>query len=189
MKIYLASKSPRRKELLTQMGIPFDMLLIDTPEIIIPAETAAQYSMRVTKEKLDAAWTHVIENKLETLPILCADTEVVLDGNILGKPDDDHHAFLMLKSLSGRSHDVITSVGVTWGDYQKIVLNKTTVTFADMSDADITRYLVTGNHNDKSGSYGIQSYIGQFIRKIDGCFYSVMGLPLNSVREILLDLQ
>lgn len=189
MKIYLASKSPRRKELLTQMGVVFDLLLIDTPEIIAPNETSEMYSMRVTKEKLDAAWEEIMRDKLPVMPVLCADTEVVLDGRILGKPRDDQDAFDMLRSCSGRSHQVITSVGVTWVDYQKVVMNKTTVTFAHMSDADITHYLSIGNHKDKSGSYGIQSYIGQFIRKIDGCFYSVMGLPLNTVRELLLDLQ
>ena len=189
MKIYLASKSPRRKELLTQMGIQFELLAIDTPELVAPHETPDMYSMRVTKEKLDAAWENIIQEKWPVMPVLCADTEVVLDDIILGKPHDDQDAFNMLKSYSGRSHEVITSVGVTWFDYQKIAMNKTTVTFAPLSDADIMHYLATGNHKDKSGSYGIQSYIGQFIRNINGCFYSVMGLPLNTVRELLLDLK
>ena len=188
MKIYLASKSPRRRELLTQMDVVFDLLLVDTPEIIAPDETAERYSMRVTKEKLDAAKAKIIQDKLTVLPVLCADTEVVLDGKILGKPQSSIDAFKMLKSYSGRSHEVITSVGITYFDYQKIVMHKTTVTFADMSDADINHYLATDNYKDKSGSYGIQSYIGQFISHINGCFYSVMGLPLNTVREILNDL-
>ena len=189
MKIYLASKSPRRKELLTQMGVAFDLLLVDTPEIIAPGETAAMYSLRVTEEKLKAAWDNILQNGLTTMPVLCADTEVVLDERILGKPHDYQDAIAMLKSYSGRSHQVITSVGLAYFDYQKIVMNKTMVTFAHLSDADITHYLATGDYKDKSGSYGIQSYIGQFIRKIDGCFYSVMGLPLNTVRELLLDLE
>lgn len=189
MKIYLASKSPRRRELLTQMDIPFELLLVNTPEIIAPEETAEQYSMRVTKEKLDAAWEKITRDQLAILPVLCADTEVVLDGKILGKPKNDDDAFKMLKSYSGRSHEVITSVGLNYFDYQKIVMHKTTVTFADMTDADINHYIATGDYKDKSGSYGIQSYIGQFIRHIEGCFYSVMGLPLNTVREMLLDLE
>lgn len=188
MKIYLASKSPRRKELLTQMGVVFDLLFVDTPEIIAPDETAERYSMRVTKEKLDAAWEKVMQDQLTIFPVLCADTEVVLDGKILGKPQSSIDAFKMLKSYSGRSHEVITSVGITYFDYQKIVMQKTKVTFAKMSDADINHYLATGNYKDKSGSYGIQSYIGQFISRIDGCFYSVMGLPLNTVREMINDL-
>lgn len=185
MKIYLASKSPRRRELLAQMDVPFEVLAIDTPEIIAPNETPNDYSMRVTKEKLDAAWAKILEDQLTLRPVLCADTEVVLDGVILGKPQDEEDAFIMLKSYSGRSHEVITSVGVTYFDYQKIVLQKTIVSFAPMSDEEIRGYLATGNYKDKSGSYGIQSPIAQFIRHIEGCFYSVMGLPLNTVRELL----
>ena len=188
MKIYLASKSPRREELLTQMGVVFDRLLIDTPEICMPEETAEKYSMRVTKEKLDAAWAMIMQDNLTVLPVLCADTEVVLDEKVLGKPQSSEEAFKMLKSYSGRSHEVITSVGITFFDYQKMVLHKTKVTFAEMSDADINNYLATGNYKGKSGSYGIQSYIGQFISRIEGCFYSVMGLPLNTVREMINDL-
>lgn len=188
MKIYLASKSPRRKELLSQMGVVFDLLLLDTPEIGRPEETAEQYSLRVTKEKLDAAWEQIMRDKLTALPILCADTEVVLDEKILGKPQSSEEAFKMLKSYSGRSHEVITSVGITYFDYQNIMMNKTRVTFADMSDADINHYLEMGDYQGKSGSYGIQSYIGQFISRIEGCFYSVMGLPLNTVREMLNEL-
>lgn len=188
MKIYLASKSPRRKELLSQMGVVFDLLLLETPEICRPGETAEQYSLRVTEEKLNAAWKQIIQDKLTALPILCADTEVVLDEQILGKPQNSEEAFKMLKSYSGRNHEVITSVGITYFDYQSIVMNKTRVTFADMSDADINHYLEMGDYQGKSGGYGIQSYIGQFISRIEGCFYSVMGLPLNTVREMLNEL-
>jgi len=189
MKIYLASKSPRRRELLSQMGIDFELLLVDTPEIIAPEETAEKYSKRVTKEKMDAAWNKIMKDKLPILPILCADTEVVLNGEILGKPQNYQEAFEMLKSYSGRSHEVITSVGMIYFDYKKIVMHKTIVTFAEMADSEIKHYLQMGDYKDKSGSYGIQSYIGQFIRRIEGCFYSVMGLPLNTVREILLDVE
>ena len=108
MKIYLASKSPRRRELLTQMDVGFELLLVDTPEIIAPNETADMYSMRVTKEKLDAAWATIMQDQLTVMPVLCADTEVVLDDKILGKPQDKQDAFNMLKSYSGRSHQVIT---------------------------------------------------------------------------------
>lgn len=186
MKIYLASKSPRRQELLVQMGVAFDLLTVDTPEIVAPDETPEAYSIRVTKDKLDAAWGKVLQESLTLMPVLCADTEVVLDGNILGKPENIQTAFTMLQSLSGRSHTVITSVGLHYFDYQKIIMNTTTVTFAPMSNSDIHAYLATGDYMGKSGSYGIQGVIGQFISHIDGCFYSVMGLPLNTVR-ILLD--
>lgn len=188
MKIYLASKSPRRRELLEQMEVEFDILPIDTPEVVAPHETAEAYSKRITKEKLDEAWSSIIQNQLPALPVLCADTEVVVDGVILGKPVDAQNAFEMIKSYASKTHEVITSVGITFYDYQKIKLNKTLVTFSNITDSDIKYYLKSDNYKDKSGSYGIQSYIGQFISRIDGCFYSVMGLPLNTVRELLNDL-
>ena len=178
MKIYLASKSPRRRELLTQMGVEFDILQVDTPEIIAPGETAEMYSARVTNEKLIAANKKMIEDHLTVMPILCADTEVVLDGKIIGKPHDRQDAFNMLKSYSGRSHQVITSVGVIYHDYQKVIMQKTTITFANIPEQAINHYLATNDYADKAGGYGIQSYIGQFICHIDGCFYSVMGLPI-----------
>ena len=188
-KIYLASKSPRRKELLAQMGVEFEVLLLDIPEEIAPNETPEAYSKRVTREKMTAAWDKVITDKLAVLPVLCADTEVVLDQKILGKPRDYQDAFSMLKSYSGRNHKVITSVGLKYMDFDRIITNTTIVNFASIPDNDVHKYLATGDYKDKSGSYGIQSYIGQFISGVDGCFYSVMGLPLNSVRELLAELQ
>ena len=185
IKIYLASKSPRRRELLAQMGINFELLLVDTPEIIAPNETPENYSTRVTQEKLEAAWKKILKEKLSLMPVLCADTEVVIDNMILGKPRNYQDAFNMLKSYSDQSHQVIASVGVKYFDYQKVAMNTTIVTFAKMSDEEIRHYLDMGDYKDKSGSYGIQSYIGQFISKVEGCFYSVMGLPLNTTRELL----
>ena len=188
MKIYLASKSPRRRELLTQMGVPFEILPLDTPEIIAPNESPETYSVRVTKEKMDAAWAQLILQQAPLMPVLCADTEVVLNNQILGKPRDEQDAFDMLKSYSGKAHQVLTSVGIHYFDYQKIITNTTIVHFTTMSDNDIKHYLALGDYNDKAGAYGIQSYIGQFISKIDGCFYSVMGLPLSTVRLLMQSL-
>ncbi len=189
MKIYLASKSPRRRELLSQMGIQFELLIVETPEFMTAGESAEEYSIRVTNEKLEAASIKMKNEKLAIMPILCADTEVILDGKILGKPQDIQDAFSMLKSLSGRSHQVITSVSINYFDYQKTQINSTTVTFASMSNQDIHNYLATGDYKDKAGGYGIQSFAGQFIGRIEGCYYSVMGLPLNTVRELLVDLK
>jgi septum formation protein len=188
MKIYLASKSSRRKELLQQVEIPFELLSLDTPEIVKPNESPEDYSKRITQEKLHAAWQKIINENLSVLPTLCADTEVVLDNRIVGKPQDENDAFNMLRQYSGKSHRVITSVGLIYHDYEKIYMNTTWVTFAQMTDKDIQEYLTSGNYKDKAGAYGIQSYIGQFISRIDGCFYSVMGLPLNTVREMLNNL-
>lgn len=189
MTIYLASKSPRRKELLEQIEIPFELLLVDTPEIVKPNETPEDYSNRVVQEKLHAAWHKIQNEQLASLPVLCADTEVVLNGVILGKPRDEEDAFNMLSQYSGQSHQVITSVGIMYHDFEQIRINTTWVTFEKMSGEEIRHYLASGNYKDKSGAYGIQSYIGQFISRIDGCFYSVMGLPLNTVREMLNDLK
>lgn len=185
MKIYLGSKSPRRKELLQQMGVEFEILSIDVPEERVPDESPDMYSERVTIEKLQASWEGIVKNNLPALPVLCADTEVVLGDDILGKPRDYEHAYSMLKRYSGKSHLVITSVGLKYFSWQKVILNKTIVYFAPMSDAEIHHYLASGDYKDKAGGYGIQSAIGQFISKIDGCFYSVRGLPLNTVRELL----
>lgn len=185
MKLYLASKSPRRKELLKQMEVSFEVLHVDTPEIVQPNEAPEEYSHRVTKEKLQAAWEKILHEQLPPLPVLCADTEVVLEGTILGKPLDDDDAFNMLKRYCGKTHQVITTVGLRYHNFETFCTNTTLVSFSPMSDASIRYYIASGNYKDKSGGYGIQSYIGQFISRIDGCFYSVMGLPLNTVREML----
>lgn len=188
MKIYLASKSPRRRELLEQMEVPFEILDMDIPEVVAPDEAPETYSKRITKEKLVAAWDKIQFHHLKPMPVLCADTEVVLDGIILGKPIDEQDAFHMIKRYAGKTHEVITSVGLMFNEYQKIELHKTFVTFSNITDEEITHYLKNGNYKDKSGGYGIQSYIGQFISHINGCFYSVMGLPLNTVSAMLHDL-
>mgnify|MGYP000054692260 CR=1 FL=1 len=187
MKIYLASKSPRRKELLSQMGVEFKILPIDFIEEVNLLELPYEYSKRITEEKLHFAWNKLLQGKIHILPILCADTEVILDGKILGKPQNYEEAFNMLTSYSNHTHDVITTVGIKYLDFQKIITQVTKVTFAQIPESDIHKYLMMGDYKDKSGGYGIQSYIGQFISKIDGCFYSVMGLPLNTVRELLLE--
>lgn len=188
MRIYLASKSPRRKELLELMEISFEILLVDIPEIVKPNETPENYSKRIVVEKLHASWNKIQNENLKNLPILCADTEVVWNDIILGKPRDEEDAFNMLSQYSGQTHQVITTVGVIYKDFEQIRTNTTNVTFTKMNKEDIRHYLSSGNYKDKSGSYGIQSYIGQFISHIEGCFYSVMGLPLNTVREILIEL-
>lgn len=185
MKIYLASKSPRRGDLLRQMDVDFEMLSIDVPEEIRSHETVEIYSKRVTEDKLRAAWEKIVTENLPRMPVLCADTEVVLNQQILGKPKDYQDAFSMLKKYSGDNHQVITSVGLKYLSFEKIAMDLTTVYFSPISDEDIHKYLSMGDYKDKAGGYGIQSYVGQFIYKIEGCFYSVMGLPLNTVRELL----
>jgi len=183
--IYLGSQSPRRKELLTQMGVKFEVLSFSTPEVAKPGELANDYSIRITHEKLIAGQQKILSEHLISRPLLCADTEVVMNGEIYGKPADYQDAFRMLKSYSDNKHLVITSVGLSYQSFHKININKTWVHFAKMTDTDIHTYLMQNQFMDKAGAYGIQSYIGQFISKIEGCFFSVMGLPLSSVRELL----
>jgi septum formation protein len=188
MKIYLASKSPRRQELLSLMGIEYELLITEIPEVVGEHESPHDYSMRITSEKSLASYQKMIEQDLTVRPILCADTEVVLDSIIYGKPRDYQHAFEMLKSYSGRSHQVITCVGLQYHNFQKFTLVETCVSFARMTDSDIHSYLALKDYQDKAGGYAIQSNIAQFISGIQGCFYSVMGLPLNAVRELMHDL-
>ncbi|NBX85297.1 MAG: septum formation protein Maf [Gammaproteobacteria bacterium] len=185
IKIYLASKSPRRRALLEQMNISFDILNMDIPEIQRPHETPEQYSYRITHEKLQSAWDFMQNQKLDYRPILCADTEVILDGKILGKPKDRNDAFSMLKNYANREHLVLTSVGLRTLKGEQILQHRTIVEFDNLSDVDINHYLDSDDYMDKAGAYGIQSSIGQFIKNINGCFYSVMGLPLHLVRTVL----
>lgn len=188
-KIYLASKSPRRRELLAQIGVDFEVLAIDIPEEVAIGEGYLAYSQRISHEKALAAWEYIQQHNLPAYPVLTADTEVVIDDEVLGKPSDDKAAFEMLRKLSGRRHLALTSMTLKYGEFDKTVTSESWVYFDTLSDEDINTYLATGNHRDKSGSYGIQSFAGQFIQKIDGCFYSIMGLPLNTFRNLRKDLE
>lgn len=185
MKIYLGSKSPRRSDLLKLMGIDFDILDVCHIEHQIENEQPLEYSIRITHEKLLSSWNIINDNSLTKRPVICADTEVVYNNQILGKPESYADAYRMLSLYSNSSHTVITSVGVKYQEYEKILSATTKVYFDFISDEKINKYLMTGDYKDKSGAYGIKSYIGQFINRIDGCYYSVMGLPLSLTRKLL----
>ncbi len=187
-KIYLASKSPRRRELLAMMGVDFELLEIDIPEEVYPGENFRDYSTRICNEKAEAAWEHVLANNLAMMPVLTADTEVVFDNVVFGKPIDYQDAFRMWRTLAGNHHLVITTVTLKYGEFHKTVSSESRVYFDQMTDEDIHAYLATGDYQDKSGAYGIHTFAGQFIQKIDGCFYSIMGLPLNTVKHLLAEL-
>ena len=187
-KIYLASKSPRRAELLKQMQIDFDTLLIDLPEIVKPNENYLEYSTRICEEKASAAWEYLQSTNLPIHPILTADTEVIYNNQVIGKPLDYNDAFKIWKMLLGNKHLVITTITLKYNNFKKTLTSSSWVHFDTPSDDEIHAYLATGDYQDKSGAYGIQSYAGQFIQKIDGCFYSIMGLPLNNVRKLLIEL-
>lgn len=190
--IYLASKSPRRRELLKQIGIHFELLLIreqaprvDVDEVPMPNETAHAYVERVCKLKAEAALAVMRQRRLTLRPVLTADTTVALDGQIFGKPADQADARRMLSLLSGESHQVLTAVAVAVGNEVKQVLTTSFVTFAKLSEDDIKRYIDTGEPMDKAGAYAVQGLAAKFIVKLSGSYSGVMGLPLYETAVLL----
>jgi septum formation protein len=192
-RIYLASKSPRRRELLRQLGVEFDLLLLrdhgnrdaDVSEHVLPDETPEAYVHRVTFEKAQAALQTVYFRRLPSRPVLTADTCVVLGQRILGKPAGEADAIAMLHSLSGQTHQVLTSVAVCHdGEIQQIT-QASDVSFATLSDATIRAYCATNEPYDKAGAYGIQGYAASFIEAIAGSYTGIMGLPLFETTQLL----
>lgn len=197
--IYLASQSPRRAELLAQLGVNHRLLLADESEdaegmeAVHGAEAPASYVQRVTKLKLAAAVARAKQRDLWTkrdaAPILCADTTVALGRMILGKPDGIRAAGQMLSALSGKTHRVLTSVGVAWRVGSQIktgfALSESRVTFAPLSKTEIEAYIATGEPFGKAGSYGVQGKAAAFISNITGSYSGIMGLPLHETALLL----
>jgi septum formation protein len=192
-RIWLASQSPRRRELLNQVGVHFEVLLlrndplrqIDVDEVVLQNETAEVYVERVCREKAQAAWQAVILRNLSPSPVLTADTIVTVDGQIMGKPRDDLHAAEMLQNLSGRQHQVLTAIGVGFGNRFEYRVSTSTITFAQLSEERISRYLLSGEARDKAGAYGIQGQASAFVERIEGSYSGVVGLPLFETVELL----
>ncbi len=183
--IYLASRSPRRRELLKQIGLHFEVVAPETDETPFPGEKPEDYVVRAAKDKARAAWEHIQEHKLPPHPVLAADTTVALGDEIFGKPESDEHAAQILRRLSGTTHRVLTAVAVAYQDKLEWRLSTTQVEFAPLSDHDIQLYVLTGEPHDKAGAYGIQGHGARFIRRIDGSYSGVMGLPLFETTELL----
>lgn len=181
--LYLASGSPRRRELLTLLGVPFDVILTDMEEQRHEGETAQDYVCRLAKDKARAGVALARQDR----PVLGADTIVVLNGQVLEKPNDEQHAAQMLAALSGRQHQVMTAVAIA--DRQDILcrLVVTDVTFRTLSPQDIRDYIASGEPMDKAGAYGIQGKGGCFVRSITGSYHAVVGLPLVETHELLTD--
>ena len=182
--VYLASQSPRRSQLLEQLGVSHTLLL-PTPdedaealEMVLPREAPADYVQRVTRLKLDAAMRRRILRGLPDAPVLCADTTVALGRSILGKPRDAEDAARMLARLSGRSHRVLTAVAVGQGARVVQVLSLSQVRFAPMSAADIETYVASGEPMGKAGAYAVQGLAAAYIARISGSYSGIMGLPL-----------
>ena len=192
--IYLASRSPRRRELLTQMGVRFEPLLFregarndtDTDEAVRPGEQADDYVRRVTRLKADAAWQRVVMRRgLQRKPVLAADTTVTLAGEILGKPADREDAERMLRTLSGTQHRVLTAVAIQMEQRFEMAVSESLVTFASLDEARIAAYVLTGEPYDKAGGYGIQGRAGAFVERLEGSYTGVMGLPLYETANLL----
>jgi len=191
--IHLASKSPRRQQLLRQLGIDFDVLKLreaagrdrDIVEGARDAEPPLHYVERMARTKVGAGWQRMYQRKLPERPVLSADTEVVLDGVIFGKPKDADDAKRMLKALSGQTHQVMTAVAVRWHDRTEFELSVSSVSFRQLTDEEIDHYVATGEPDDKAGAYAIQGKAAAFITRIDGSFSGVVGLPLAETAELL----
>lgn len=182
--LYLASKSPRRRELLLSLTDNFQTLEIDIPEVRAQGESPENYVSRMALEKAEAARTMCTD---KSAAILASDTEVVRDGNILGKPLGKDDAFRMLMSLSGRSHEVLTSV-VLLKETATILVSRNVLHFQKIEGDLCRRYCESGDPLDKAGSYGIQGLAASFITRLEGSYSAVMGLPLKETKTLLRSL-
>jgi septum formation protein len=192
-RIYLASTSPRRRELLHQIGVDFDTLFFRAPpridedvsEDIVGDETADAYVCRVAMAKAEGAMRRIVWRQLRRQAVLSADTTLEIDGEIIGKPDDAAHAFRILRGLSGREHRVLTCVALANGAELRQRLSISTVRMRELSDAEIQAYIDSGEPFGKAGAYGIQGRAAAFIAEIHGSYSGIMGLPLFETAELL----
>jgi septum formation protein len=191
--IYLASRSARRRDILKQMGVSFEMLLLregpgreaefdETPE---SKEDPAAYATRIARLKAEAGWTRLEQRRLLRYPVLAADTTVALGEDILGKPADREDAVAMLKHLSGTTHFVHSAVAVKYNDRLEEALSTTEVRIRPLEDDEIRRYVATGEPFDKAGAYGIQGRASIFIERIAGSYSGVVGLPIYDTARLL----
>lgn len=192
-KIYLASKSPRRRELLRQIGVEFELLLLrdqsprgpDISEEVLPNERAEAYVVRVTREKAEFAAKVMTMRRLPVRPVLAADTTVVIDGRILGKPANDVEAMEMLRLLSGRTHQVLSSIALHREGQTTQLTQTSEVTLATLTDELMRAYCATVEPYDKAGGYGIQGVAAVFVQRIAGSYTGIMGLPLHETAQLL----
>ena len=189
--IYLASQSPRRRQLLDQMGVRHELLLpapeedAEALEAEVAGERPQGYVERVTRAKLRAARARLVARGLPPAPILCADTTVALGRRILGKPADAADARAVLTLLAGRTHRVLSAVALSWGRREALAVNVSRVRFEPIAARDIAHYVATGEAFGKAGSYAIQSAAAAWISHIEGSYSGIMGLPLYETARLL----
>ncbi|MDK9691971.1 MULTISPECIES: Maf family protein [Azospira] len=192
-RIYLASRSPRRRELLSLMGVQFETLLFRNPpradgavdETPLAGEDPVAYVKRVARAKAEHGLKLVVWRRQATQPILAADTTVECRGEILGKPTDEADARRMLELLSGQRHRVLTAVSLAWSGHIETVLSESIVQFRELEEAEIGKYIASGEPMDKAGAYGIQGKAGMFVERLEGSYTGVMGLPLCETGALL----
>ena len=192
-RIYLASRSPRRRELLKQIGINFEVLIMrsfptvraDVDETPQPGESPGDYVTRIAANKAMTGWTRAQERRLPRLPVLGADTTVTLSGEIIGKPLNAEDAAKVLRKLSGHEHEVFSAVAVAMNDNVTTKLSCSRVRFAELTDSMIQDYVDTGESMDKAGAYGVQGKAATFIAEINGSYSGIMGLPLFETAQLL----
>jgi len=180
--LYLASQSPRRRQLLEQIGVRFEVKVAHINEQIHSEEAADDYVQRLALEKANAIWSSLSDTI--RCPVLGADTTVCLDGEILSKPSDQTSAIAMLSALSGREHQVLTGIALI-GEKRSVCVNVTRVTFRKLSISEIEQYWATEEPKDKAGSYAIQGYAAAFVSHIEGSYSGVVGLPLYETTQLL----
>ena len=189
--VYLASQSPRRSQLLTQLGVRHELLLpmpdedVESLEQALPQELPKAYVQRVTRLKLQAAMNRLSERKLIPAPVICADTTVAIGRTILGKPVDSADAMRMLRLLSGKKHRVLTAIAIGGAANIVAACSESWVTFANLSDSEIRRYVDSGEPMGKAGAYAIQGLAAAHIVRIQGSYTGIMGLPLYETAELL----
>jgi len=180
-RILLASASPRRAQLLQQIGVEFEVLAVDIDESLRAGEAPRDYVQRLALEKARQGY----RQQRNAVPVLGSDTIVMVDEHILGKPTDKDDALAMLSLLSGRQHQVLTAVAMVDGEKSRCLTSVSQVYFSALSEAEMQAYWDSGEPADKAGAYGIQGLAGQFIERLDGSYSGVMGLPLFETAQLL----
>ena len=189
--VYLASQSPRRRQLLEQLGVQYELLLADASEdaealeLVLKNEAPAAYVKRVTALKLDAAVARLVRRKLPSAPVLCSDTTVAMGRTIYGKPENAQDAERMLSELAGKTHRVLTAIAVQQGAQRFQAVSTSRVSFEPMTAEKINAYVATGEPMGKAGAYGIQGRVAMHIMRIDGSYSGIMGLPLWETASLL----